>query len=117
MRREFDPVSAWLAEIGWCKGESHWIVMKNAITDYDKFRRVHHYQEMTSRTLRRRLEGLGYRTDDSNHSIGLRFYYSKTADLEKQPEEPTPDEPGHYEEFANALGDMDDLYEKDVVPF
>lgn len=77
MQREFDPVSAWLAEIGWCKGESHWIVIKDAIKDYDKFRRVHNYQEMTSRTLRRRLEGLGYRTDDKNHSIGLRVYYSK----------------------------------------
>ena len=106
LRKEVDPVSAWLAEKGWIKGEAHWITMKDAQKDYDKFRHANHYLEMCSRTLARRLRDLGYRTDDTNGSIGLRFYYSKSIP-ENHSDHTEPSDPDHVNYFERAMSGDD----------
>jgi putative DNA primase/helicase len=109
IRREVDPVSAWLAEKGWDKGEAHWITMKNALEDYDKFRDVNHYRQMTSRTLARRLADLGYKTDCINHSIGKRLYYSTTIPEKQSSQAEHPDssqfDSDHEDYFERAMNE------------
>jgi putative DNA primase/helicase len=85
IRREVDPLSMWLVERDYQIGNTHWITVAEAYDDFDKFCKANNNRAPATKKFTKRLRELGYKTDDTNHSIGLRFYYTTTI-----PETPAP---------------------------
>ena len=107
IRKDVDPLSAWLAEKDYQPGNAHWIVVKEAHDDFDKFCRRNRNVTPATKTFTKRLRELGYTTDCINHSIGVRLYYSHTIPENQsgQAAHPAPEplDPDHEDYFERSL--------------
>jgi len=79
IRQEVDPLSAWLVARDYQRGTAHRITFNDAYKDFVKFCGDNGYTAPGNKTVSKRLRELGYTFDCVDHSIGLRFYYSKSV--------------------------------------
>jgi putative DNA primase/helicase len=79
MRKEFDPLSAWLESKGRVPGDAHWTTLKTAYEGFTDFCKENGNQVPSKKTFAQRLRGLGYKIDCVNHSVGTVLHFSKSV--------------------------------------
>ena len=78
LRKEVDPISAWLEKKGYYLGNSHSIAFDEAFADFDSYRIKNKHRELSKPKFSRRLRSFGYEVVCVNGKIGTVIYYSKT---------------------------------------
>ena len=75
---ENEPVSGWLAWMGWCQGHSHSITQIDAYPSLVQFCKDNGYQSPGNKEFSARLRDFGHTVEPPNGDIGNMIYYSKT---------------------------------------
>lgn len=109
LRTELDPLSAWLADRGYQKGDSNHFSIAEAYSNFVQFCEADGYRSPGKRTFTKRLRDQGYKVERLDGRIGTVLYYTKFVPISHSPQShqsPPPENEGETGEQTGIDGEQ-----------